>query len=102
MRLLFKSMTSEKADGWPMGFYGTSCIDNENYVLDTHYLKADEVPGAMMDAKTCSELIAGLLNAFYKGVDVSNMDEKEVQRMGVYIKEEDVPEINPNQKELPF
>jgi len=102
MRLLFKSMIANKADGWPMGFYGCSAIDNEDYALDTHYLKSDEVPEAMLDAKTCSELIAGLLNAFYSGKDVSQMEDEEVMRMGRYTPEEDVPAPNPNQKELPF
>lgn len=101
MRLLFKSVIAKDADGWPMGFYGNSCIDNQDYALDTHYLKSDEVPEAMCDAKTSSELIAGLLNAFYKEVDVSQMSEDEVMRMGVYVEERDVP-FNPNQTEIPF
>jgi hypothetical protein len=102
MRLLFKSNIAKKADGWPMGFYGNSGIDGEDYCLDTHYLKADEVPEAMGDAKTCSQLIAGLLNAYYTGKDVSNMEDDEVIRMGTFIPEEDVPELNPNQTEIPF
>jgi hypothetical protein len=102
MRLLFKSMISRKADGWPMGFYGNSAIDGEDYCLDTHYLKSDEVPEECMDAKTCSELIAGLLNAFYAEKDVSKMNVADVMRMGRYVEEEDVPKINPNQKEIPF
>jgi hypothetical protein len=100
MRLLFKSVIAKKADGWPMGFYGCSCIDNQDYALDTHYLKADEVPGAMYDPKTSSQLIAGLLNAYYSKVDVSKMDEEKVLRMGTFIEEEDVPYNNPNQTEL--
>lgn len=102
MRILFKSVIAKKSDGWPLGFYGCSCIDNNDYTLDTHYLKADEIPEAMMDAKTSSELIAGLLNAFYKSVDVSQMSEQEVMRMGVYVEEEDTPAVNPNQTEIPF
>lgn len=95
-------MIASRADGWPMGFYGNSQIDNEDYCLDTHHLHADEVPLPMHDAKLCSELIAGLLNAYYKEIDVSKMSEEEVMRMGRYIEEEDVPKINENQKELPF
>jgi hypothetical protein len=94
-------MITSKADGWPMGFYGCS-HDGNDYCIDTHYLKADEVPEAMMDAKTSSELIAGLLNAFYKSIDVSKMEESEVMRMGIFVEEEDVTQFNPNQTEIPF
>lgn len=102
MRILFKSMIADKADGWPMGFYGCSNIDNQDYALDTHYLKSDEVPAAMCDAKTCSELIAGLLNAYYTKKDVTQMSEHEVQRLGVYVEQEDTPARSDNTKELPF
>ena len=102
MRLLFKSNIAKKADGWPMGFYGNSSIDGEDYCLDTHYLKSDEIPEAMMDAKTCSQLIAGLLNAFYSGVDVSKVNDERVMRMGTYIEKEDVHDNNPLQKDFPF
>jgi len=101
MKLFFKSMIANKADGWPMGFYGCSCIDNNDYCLDTHYLKSDEVPEAMMDAKTSSELIAGLLNAYYSAVDVSKMNEDKVMELG-RLTEEKTAFNNPNQTEIPF
>ena len=103
MRLYFKSVVAEKAtNDWPMGHYGCSGIDNKDYAVSTHYLKGDEVPGAMNDAKTSSEMIAGLLNAFYMKKDVSSLSEEEVMRMGRYVEEEDVPPKNPNQGELNF
>lgn len=97
MRILFKSMITKNADGWPMGFYGNSSIDGEDYSLDTHYLKSDEIPDAMMDAKTCSQIIAGLLNAYYMGKDVTEMEEEEVMRMGTYIPMKLLLELYTNQ-----
>lgn len=102
MRLLFKASTGKKADGWMPMLCGNSGIDGEDYWVDTHYLHADEVPPAIQDAKTTAQLISGLLNAFYKEIDVSKKSEDEVIRMGTYIEEQDVMPANPNQKELPF
>lgn len=102
MRLLFKSMETKKADGWMLGFYGNSCSDGKDYCLDTHCLHADEVPDALTDSKTTSQMIAGLLNAYYKKIEVTKLTEEEVCRMGIYIPDEDVPVFNPNQIVLPF
>jgi len=103
MRKLFKSVIAEKAmDDWPIGFYGNSGIDGKDYAVSTHYLRGDEVPESMMDAKTSSELIAGLLNAYYRNMDVSGMPEAEVRNLGIYDPSEDAPEYNPNQSEFPF
>ena len=104
MRLLFKVVSGKTADGYglPLGYYRCSCIDNTDYYIESHFLKADEIPNAMQDAKTSAELVAGLLNAFYKGVNVSSLSEKEVQRMGVFVPDEDIPKPNPNQTELIF
>ena len=101
MKLYFKSNIAKKADGWPMGFYGCSGVDNQDYCLDTHYLKSDEVPEVMCDAKTCSQLIAGLLNAYFSAVDVSKVNEDKVCEMGTYT-EEKAAYNNPNQTEIPF
>ena len=66
-RILFKAVTQEKDDGWLQCSFGNSGIDGNDYVLTTHYLKADEVPEQMQDAKTACELMANLLNKhFYK------------------------------------
>lgn len=102
MKLYFKSSIANKADGWPMGFYGNSSSDGNDYCLDTHYLKSDEVPEVMMDAKTCSQLIAGLLNAYFSATDVSKTNEDKVLRMGTYIEEDDTNDNNPLQIDLPF
>ena len=97
MSKLFKSIISKKDDGWMQCSFGCSGIDGNDYVLTTHYLKADEVPNEMNDAKTASEMIAGLLNAYYASVDVSLMEPEAIRKMGV-IEEED--SHNPNQKAL--
>ena len=103
MRLLFKSETVEKAmNDWPLGFYGSSISDNNDYAICTHYLKADEVPEILQDSKTTSQFIAGLLNAYFKNINVTEMEEADVCRMGIYVPDEDVAAPNPNQSELPF
>jgi hypothetical protein len=63
---MFKSATTKNDDGFMMCSCGKSGIDNENYVVTTHYLKADEIPDECVDAKTFSELVAKLLNEYYK------------------------------------
>lgn len=66
-RILFKAVTEEDDDGWMQCSFGNSSIDGNDYVLTTHYLKVDEVPEQMQDAKTACELMASLLNKhFYK------------------------------------
>lgn len=98
MSKLFKSVTNKEDDGWLQASFGNSSIDNQDYVLTTHCLHGDMVPDAMTDAKTASELVAGLLNAFYNSVDVSGMDEAMVREMGVI-----APVTAPEPpKDLPF
>ena len=97
MSKLFKSVTQEKDNGWMQCSFGCSSIDSNDYVLTTHYLKADEVPDEMNDAKTASEMVAGLLNAYYMGIDVTKLKPDVICKMGV-IEEED--SHNPNQKAL--
>lgn len=62
---LFKSASTKDDDGFMMCSCGRSAIDNNSYVVTTHYLKADEIPEECVDAKTFSELIAKLLNEHY-------------------------------------
>jgi hypothetical protein len=97
MSKLFKSVVSKKDDGWMQCNFGCSSIDSKDYVLTTHYLKADEVPEEMNDAKTASEMVAGLLNAYYMGIDVTKLQPDVICKMGV-IEEED--SHNPNQQAL--
>ena len=54
-------------NGFMMCSCGTSISDNQNYVVTTYYLKADEVPDLCNDAKTFAELVAKLLNNYYNG-----------------------------------
>jgi len=102
IRKLFKSSVTKKADGWPMGFYGNSQTDGEGYALDTHYLKSDEIPEVMMDSKTATEFIAGLLNAYFNDVNVVEMPTEKICVMGVIDETRTGIYENPNQKEIEF
>lgn len=61
----FKASTHSEDDGWMMCDAGRSNIDNNDYVVTTEHLKADEVPDECQDAKTFCELVAKLLNQYY-------------------------------------
>lgn len=62
----FKSAPSKNDDGWLMMYCcGSSQVDNKEYVVTTHQLKADEVPSECNDAKAFSELVSDLLNKHY-------------------------------------
>ncbi len=63
--IYFKSSTTTNDDGFMQCICGLSAIDNNKYVVTTHYLKADEIPEECQDAKTFSELVAKLLNEYY-------------------------------------
>lgn len=97
MSKFFKSTTPAKDNGWMQCSFGCSGIDGNDYVLTTHYLKGDEVPSEMNDAKTASQMVAGLINAYYSGVDVSKLEPDVICKMGVI---EDEAVYNPNQKSL--
>lgn len=86
--------------GFMMCSTGCSCADNEDYVLTTNGLKSDEVPDHCMDAKGFSQLMAGLLNAYYNDIDVSQISPDEVIKMGM---PETALDITPSdQPQLPF
>lgn len=100
IRRLFIGTTSKNDNGWMMNSCGCSTLDNEDYVITTNYLKADEVPEDCMDAKTFSQLCAGLLNAFYNEIDVSKLQPEEVILMGLTPEEKNIP--HPSNTEIPF
>lgn len=97
MTKFFKSVITKKDDGWPQCHFGCSGIDSNDYVLTTHCLKGDEVPNEMNDAKTASQMVAGLLNAYYFGIDASQYPHNVICKWGE-IENED--EHNPNQTAL--
>lgn len=72
MTRYFIAVETKNDNGWMMCAFGCSTIDNNDYTLTTNGLHADQVPQAMCDAKTSAELIAGLLNAYYNGVNVAD------------------------------
>lgn len=98
MNTYFLAVEESKDNGWTMSHFGNSQIDGKDYTLTTSGLKADQLPNAMTDAKTSAELIAGLLNAFYSGVDVSKLEDEQVIKLGAY--KEQVP--SPLNSVLPF
>ena len=61
----FIAATTKDDNGFMMCSCGTSISDDQNYVVTTHHLKADEVPELCNDAKTFAELVAKLLNEYY-------------------------------------
>lgn len=64
-KVYFRTATTKDDNGFTMCSCGTSISDDQNYVVTTHYLKADEVPELCNDSKTFAELVAKLLNEYY-------------------------------------
>lgn len=81
---------------------GRSLSDSGDWAVSTYYLKADEVPDACQDAETTAKLISGLLNAFYNRVNVSDMSEEEVMRIGVIPATDEGYTAPVNHPQLPF
>lgn len=101
MRKYFKGINSKDADGWFLASTGNSGIDNQDYCIDTNSLHADEVPSACNDAKTFAQLVAGLLNVFYNGGEISKLSEEQLIILGTVDKEtESIP--HPSNPKLPF
>jgi hypothetical protein len=101
MRKYFKGINSKEADGWLLADCGNSGIDGNDYTIDTNSLHADEVPEACMDAKTFSQLVAGLLNIYYNNMQTKDLSEKQIIEMGTVDKEvESIP--HPDNPKLPF
>lgn len=100
MRKYFKGVTEKEADGWMLSFItGRSSEDNQDYVVDTNSLHADQVPDACNDAKSFSRLVAGLLNYYYNGF-FEGVDDDMLMELGTVTKAEEIPSAkNP---ELPF
>lgn len=103
MKLYVKSTTVEKStNDWPLGFYGCSCIDNKDYAIATHYMRSDEVPEILQDAKTTSQFVAGLINAYFRRQETAGLGVDEIMRLGTYVEKEDVPSVNELQTNLLF
>ena len=88
-------------EGWPMAFStGNSGEDGKDYSIELIGHHADEIPNVLTDAKSTAELISGLLNCYFNGIDASKMVEKKVCRLGKPLAELDIPD--PSNPELPF
>lgn len=95
----FLGTPSKNDNGFMMADCGAS-NDGENYVVTTNGLHSDQVPDEVVEPRTCSQLIAGLLNAFYSNVDVSKMEATKVIELGLALEEKDIP--HPDNPELIF
>jgi len=100
MRKYFKGINSKEADGWLLADCGNSGIDGLDYTIDTNSLHADEVPDACNDAKTFSQLVAGLLNCYYTKTETKGLSEKHLIEMGTVVEEETIP--HPSNPKIPF
>lgn len=86
---------------WPLAFCsGNSISDFKDWSIETVCLKADEIPDLCNDAKTFSQLVAGLLNAYYSGIDATKLNEEQLLRSGTDLVELGIP--HPLNPELPF
>lgn len=96
MTKLFRSNTDALSD-WLVALFGES--HGRNYYLTTNHLKADEVPDIMQDAKTSTEFVAGLLNAYFNQVNIVDYTRDEILAMGCI---DDLQSNDPNQTEINF
>lgn len=102
MRKYFKGIAEKKDNNYSMQLadFGCSNVDNEDWILSTEYLRADEIPDACCDAKTNAILCAALLNAYYNKIDISQWNEERIMKLGLPNEEREIPsELNPT---LPF
>jgi hypothetical protein len=101
MRKYFKGINEKASDGWMLAFVaGCSNIDNEDWVVDTNSLHADQVPEYCNDAKLFAQLVAGLLNCYYNDINVVDMKEEKICKFGTVEKYEEIP--SSKNTELPF
>lgn len=101
MRKYFKGINEKAAVGWMLAVVtGCSNIDNQDWVIDTNSLHADEVPEACNDAQTFSKLVAGLLNLYYNDKTTEGFSEKQIMAFGTVEEEEKIP--SPKNPKLPF
>lgn len=88
MRKYFKAVTEKEANGWVLGFTsGNSNEDNQDWIVDTNSLHADQVPDACNDAKSFSMLVAGLLNLYYNDQEIKGRTEEQVMKFGEFNEE---------------
>lgn len=101
MRKYFKGVNEKASDGWMLGFAtGNSGIDNEDWIVDTNSLHADQIPEACTDAQTFSKLVAGLLNLYYNSQFEKGLTEEMLIEFGTVTEDEEIP--SPKNPTLPF
>lgn len=100
MRKYFKGVKDQDADGWLLATSGCSNIDNNDWIIDTNSLHADQVPSECNDAMLFSKFVAGLLNAYYNDIETKELKPEQIMEMGTYVEEEKIP--HPDNPTLPF
>lgn len=103
MRRYFAAIGDKKKQGtgWPLAFVsGNSISDFKDWSIECLGFKADETLDSWNDAKPFAELVAGLLNAYYNGLETKDMDEAKLIRLGKPLQELNIP--HPANPELPF
>jgi hypothetical protein len=87
--------------GWPLAFCsGNSISDNKDWSIEVLGFHADELRDSWNDAKPFSELVAGLLNAYYNNMETKDMTEEQLIRLGKPLAELKIP--HPDNPTLPF
>lgn len=101
MRKYFKGINEKASDGWMLAVVsGYSNIDNQDWIIDTNSLHADQVPVSCMDAKTFSQLVSGLLNYYYNDNLPKEINDEYLIELGTVKQEEKIP--SPLNSKLPF
>lgn len=103
MKRYFAAIGDKKqvGNGWPLAFCsGKSLSDLKDWSIEALGFHADEMPESWMDSKEFSELVAGLLNAYYNKMETKGLTEMKLIRMGKALQELNIP--HPDNTELPF
>ena len=97
----FIAVASDKAaENWIIASFGMD-EDGKEYFVTSYYLKADEVAQYSDGAKADAELVARLLNLYFKGDFRSDMM-KAAMKLEDCFNPDEVEKENPDQTKLPF
>ena len=97
----FIAATSDKAaENWIIASFGMD-EDGKEYFVTSYYLKADEVAQYSDGAKADAELVAKLLNLYFKGDFRSDMM-KAAMQLEDYFNPDEVEKESTKQTLLPF
>jgi len=93
--------TSDKAaENWIIASFGMD-QDGKEYFVTSYYMKADEIAQYSDGAKADAELVAKLLNLYFKGDFRSDMM-KAAMQVEDFFNPDEVEKESTNQTKLPF